>query len=203
MANFNQWLQNNGITHNLLFVVVGGNTYEVKDALKEQGARYIKGLGWYFNEEQAKEVKLEAPYELFQVKTTDVIEDFNPYGYGCPYIKDEWTKKIKDLCKEKKDTEEPAEVADSTFYEGEIGQRIRKIPVVLKSSRIISTDWGSTNLYTFEDGTHIFVWFTQSDIGLCFGIGAELTLSGTIKDFKEYNDVKQTILSRCIIKERE
>ena len=46
------------------------------------------------------------------------------------------------------------------------------------------------------------IWFTQSEAGLDMAPNTEITLSATVKDHKEYNGVKQTYLSRCIIKER-
>ena len=58
-----------------------------------------------------------------------------------------------------------------------------------------------STIFTFDYNGNSLVWITTSDKNI--HIGDTILLTGTIKDYKEYKGIKQTYLSRCIIKEEK
>ena len=86
-------------------------------------------------------------------------------------------------------------------YIGEIGERIRNQTAIFKSVRGFNGAFGWTNIFTFNIGENVLVWFTQKDLNLEKGMAIDLT--GTIKKHEEYREVKTTVLTRCIIKSIE
>ena len=73
------------------------------------------------------------------------------------------------------------------------------------------TQYGTMNVYTFvDDDGNVYVWKTSKDMGYCVNgywqvseKGSRLTLTGKIKDHKEYKGVKQTMLTRCKYQQME
>ena len=62
--------------------------------------------------------------------------------------------------------------------------------------------WGTVTMYchTFKDvDGNKFVWKTERGLGLAYG--QPVMVKGTIKDHKEYDGEKQTVLTRCRIKD--
>lgn len=54
-------------------------------------------------------------------------------------------------------------------------------------------------LYSFKDADgNVFVWKTSK--GLAIENDTQVRVTGTIKEYSEYKEVKQTILTRCNIK---
>jgi len=157
--------------------VVLGDTYSIKDTLKELGARYHGGFGWYF--EGTAEVPVE--YNCFILFWEDVI---NTYGE----LKN--NEEIKQYIKEQ--TTEPSK----SEFQGIVGQKIDKDVTVW---RVIdfSGRYGVSHMHIFQDvGENVYVWTTTTKK---LPQGDVIRLTGTIKDHKEYNEVKQTILTRCKI----
>ena len=91
-----------------------------------------------------------------------------------------------------------AEGPSLSEYVGEVGERLRNLTAVFKSVRGFSGMYGWTNIYTFQRGEDILVWFTAKDLDLEKGTVVDLT--GTVKKHEEFREVKTTQLSRCIIK---
>ena len=58
--------------------------------------------------------------------------------------------------------------------------------------------YGYTFVYTFTSEDYVFVWMTAKNLDLPAGSTVDLT--GTIKKFDEYLGVKQTHMSRCVVK---
>ena len=191
------WLAKYGMEGENLYVVAGGNTYHIKDKLKDAGARFYQGLGWFFNAEtKPADDFLTEPY-FFYHTTFDTMFDWNCYNKTA-YIKsgaiDNMEKEIKAI-----KTEANAKTSNSHHY-GQIGDRIKKAPAVFREVRTINNDWGGSLLYTFAIGDDIFTWFTQAMIDEDINPGDAIILSGTIKAHTEYDGVLQTQLNRCIVK---
>lgn len=85
-------------------------------------------------------------------------------------------------------------------YIGEVGKRIT---VELASGNLITsfeTQYGTTMVYRFIDTSdNAITWFASKCID-CENIHS---ITGTIKEHREYNGEKQTIMTRCKIIERE
>lgn len=196
--NKKTWLEKYGLAE-FLFIVAGANTYGVKDKLKEAGARYYNGLGWFFtleNKDKMETLNLPDVYFLYQVKFDDMFY-WNDYGTAAYFKEGALTEMQNDI-----DAIVKAKNADATKskHYGEIGERIRKVEATLEDVKNISGEWGSSMLYTFKIEDNVFTWFTQSIIDSKIQSGDKCILSGTVKAHTEYAGVPQTQLSRCIVK---
>lgn len=82
-----------------------------------------------------------------------------------------------------------------SMYVGEVGQRTT---FELTSDKVVSYDgaYGTSYMYFFKDSeNNVFLWGTTKDIDL--EKGETVSLVGTIKEHKEYRDIKQTVITRC------
>lgn len=168
-----------------VYLVAGGNTFNIKDELKERGGRFNPEFNWYFT----KKTEIPDGYELVEVKFDDVY-DWNPL-----------TKRIelKENAKEIADAAKAQIVTNSASeFIGEIKERMRDLKVVLTNARAVSSAYGESTMFTFKQEENILVWFTScppSDEDAI--VGHEYFLTGTVKSHKVYNGEKQTYLNRC------
>lgn len=84
------------------------------------------------------------------------------------------------------------------FESGFVGEEGAKVEASAKLVRIgwFETKFGGTNVYTFEDSSHnLLVWKTGKGLGI--EVGDYVTISGTVKEHKEYRGDRQTVLTRC------
>lgn len=103
----------------------------------------------------------------------------------------------KDLERRERDAARNADhesaVKNSEFVGG-IGERLT---VATKKAELVTsweTQFGWTSLYKFVDNDgNVFVWYASREINVADG----MKIVGTVKDHKEYNGVKQTVLTRC------
>ena len=169
----------------LIWLVGGGNTYEIKDQLKELGCKFNPAFGWY----STQPVDIPAGYGMTNIKFDDA------YTWFPLSKKFDLNPKAKELADAAKATLEPESHSE---YIGEIKQRLRDLQVTLSDIRAFDGFYGTTTIYTFVCGEDVLVWMTSS----CKDIekGDHILLTGTVKEHKEYRGVKQTILSRCIVK---
>lgn len=90
-----------------------------------------------------------------------------------------------------------AEKETITYY-GNIKDKIKDLKVTGRCVACFDTMYGVSKIYRFTDTeNHVFVWKTGTDIeckedGTFTGI-----VKGTIKEHREYNGEKQTVLTRC------
>lgn len=167
-----------------IYLVVG-NTYEIKDELKERGGRYNPALNWYFTD------KVEG-YTLAEVPFDDVYE---------------WRPMVKsfELKENAKETAAAARIAampeSKSEWIGTLKERMRDLAVVLTGARECNSMYGISTLYTFEQNENHLAWFTTSVPKVKMVVGHSYLLTGTVKKFDERDGVKITQLNRCILKE--
>lgn len=180
------WLQKNGFNaEGKTYVIFGDDTYSIKDYLKAKGCKFNPTLKWH------SPVALSLP------------EDFGIIEFSFDELA-EWDEDCMEVCYfedakakvERKIRE--AEGPSLSEYVGEIGERLRHLTAVYKSCRGFMGVYGWTNIYTFQCGEDVLVWFTAKDCELEYGTIVDLT--GTVKKHEEFRGVKTTQLSRCIIK---
>ena len=118
--------------------------------------------------------------------------------------KAEAERKAKEEAKRKAEEERLAQRAISQHI-GQIGDKI-EIDVTLDHSAWFEipsfAGYGSDtmHIYTFmDDKGNALIWKTQK--GLMFEKGTRVHLTGTIKDHGEYDHQRQTILTRCKVRE--
>ena len=167
---------------------VMGDTYAIREELKKAGAKFCRELGWHFAEQNPA-------YPCIRISAADVISDNPTWSYGKPHLAfredtQEIVKRMTALPKK------PSE------YVGEVGKRIT-LDLTVKKTREYDLDYGwygttmFVNIMEDPDGNTV-VWKTSSWLGQ---EGQTYTITGTVKDHSEYNEVKQTVLTRCKVKE--
>ncbi len=172
----------------LIWLIGGGSTYEIKDQLKEMGCKFNPAFGWYCSHE----FDVPEGYGLISINFYDV---YVWYPLSKRFDLKDNAKEIADAAKAKLEPESHSE------YMGEIKERLRDLEVTLTAARSFEGFYGTSFIYTFEYNENVLVWITNSCKDL--EVGDNVILTGTVKDHKVYKNVKQTILSRCIIKKEE
>lgn len=169
------------------YLVYGDDTFVIKDELKRLGARFDPTLKWFF----ANEVALPAGYKLCEM-SFDELYTYNPQTKWAEFKEDAKaivSKRIAEL----------KGPSTSEYYPGVEKERIHNITAKVSNIRGFEGAYGYTFVYTFTSENYVFVWMTaKSDINVTNGDTVDLT--GTIKKFDEYLGVKNTYLTRCIIK---
>jgi hypothetical protein len=170
--------------------LISGNTFEIKDWIKERGGRYNPALNWYFT---GNSNQLPEGYEYIAVPFDDLYD---------------WYPRVKriELKNNAKEIAEAARIAaipeSKSEWVGEVKQRMRDLKVTLSSARACSSAYGTSIMFTFDYNGNTLIWFTscppdEEDAV----VGNEYLLTGTVKKHDTYRGVKQTYLNRCILKE--
>lgn len=170
--------------------IVLGNTYPIKDELKEKGAHYNSVLGWYFDHNTSD-------YPVERVEKDSFMEQNDAGEYEIFWSKaKELIDKIKSDYKEKH-TPPKVEKQSNSRWIGEVGQKITKKVTLKKVYTFISSFTGDLmGIYKFESKSgSVLIWKTTDRDDLEEGNRYELT--GTIKEHSEFRDEKQTVLTRC------
>lgn len=93
------------------------------------------------------------------------------------------------------ETERVAKTPRNNEYVGQVGDKIPPTKVTVVRTRVISGQFGATQIVTMEDGNgNTLVWFNNSAHDL--EEKQELTITGTIKKLDDFNGRKQTHLTR-------
>ena len=172
------------------YLVYGDDTFAIKDKLKELGARFDPTLKWFFS----KEVELPEGYKLCAM-SFDELYNYNPQSKWAEFKEDAKaivSRRIAEL----------KGPSTSVYYPGVEKERIRNITAKVDSIRGFEGMYGYTSVYTFTSGDYVFVWMTSKcDLGLA--VGETVDLTGTIKKFDEYMGIRNTYLTRCVVKKVE
>ena len=176
-----EWLEKNGFSAEGTYVLTG-ETYSIKDQLKDDGWKFDKVLLWH-----------KADPGLYDERAIfipiDEIISFSAWGVGA--YKEGAVEYIKGILHK---DDEPVE--ESEWFDGD---RVSKVDVTLVKKGSFMGRYGLSYIYTFRDeDKHVFVWFTSKDIDI--EAGDAVVLSGNVKDRKEYEGVHQTIVTRCTVK---
>ena len=90
--------------------------------------------------------------------------------------------------------------ADASEYVGEIKDKITFEVANGDCVSIIDSPYGESYLYKFIDTEgHVFMWSTSKSLKL----DAIESITGTVKDHREYNGIKQTWITRCKVELRK
>lgn len=193
-----EMLMDMGFSTNGKAYVVIGNTYEIREELKNLGARYNSEMKWFFSEPTDK-------YPTIEIDYTEVLDVYPEYGTMS------WKHgyEVSDVVKSHIVT---STVETESNYVGTVGKRED-----FEVTYIGSKEWETTfhyqtttqYLHKFEDadGNQI-VWktnypfwyeFTEEN-GYThykrFEVGTKVTIKGTVKEHSSYNNQKQTVLTR-------
>lgn len=177
--NLKVWFEKNGFSEDGFTYCAIGNTYSIKDLLKENGFRYNSYLSWHRSE----------PFDM-------------PIGYGMVTLSFDDIYTWNPMTKTATQKMEDKELQNKYFYEesksefmGEEKERLYDLSAILTSIR--ETSYGLMYSFLVED--NVLVWFTSKELD--FEEGAAVTLTGTVKRHDQYHGVKTTYLNRCIVKQ--
>lgn len=183
-----KWLKDNGFSKDRKTWIVAGNTWAIKDELKEAGAKYNGLLGWHFDHDP------EA-WPTFIVTTDDVcFTGLDGHLFWATYCD------VADLIKELQIKHAPKKETCSEYI-GTVGEMLTATVKFLRAYTYKThfSYQGETNfIYKFIDADdNILIWKTSRGLRLDEGDTCEIT--GKVKEHSEYNGDKQTVLTRCKI----
>lgn len=154
-----------------------------EEFVRASKARYTRWWGWYWPS----------------------CEKLPPvYPYGIEFIKLDWDKVSADG--ERLLPEGQVERAVSSVlykptnseHQGKVGERLDLILKVNKAIKI-ETNYGTSTMHVMSDyDGNTYIWSTTSKT---LTVDNEYEVRGTVKAHSEYHGDKQTILTRCTIKE--
>ena len=182
VAEQNLHTQNKYGNENVDAYIVLGNTYDIKDELKEAGAKFSPELRWVLPTEPT----WLTTHSYVKVSVADIFTISDGYFV------------LRDDIRKFRNALEPVRGE----YIGKVGQRLS---VTATLTRAIPYDASFSYqrrimgyIYIFEtaDGNTL-VWKTTSAL---LDTGKEYDIVGTVKEHSEYNKVRQTVLTRCKIK---
>lgn len=155
-----------------------GETFEKKEELREAGATYTRLWGW----------------SIAGGKEVPEIDGLEPVRLDWSLVGGEDGKCYNEEVI--KNAVEPLLYgAGKSTHQGEIGERLRNIPVVVVSCNQFTSNFGDKNVITFEDEyENVYVWFTTTR---SLETGTRWILTGTVKAHNIYKGTAQTTLTRC------
>lgn len=224
-----KFFADNGFNSDGKTYVALGNTYEIKDELKEKGFRFNKiAKSWTCDHVvdgvETAEISVEEVYysdfagvydwtnnkKVFfidgELVDESVIEDMD-FGFT-------WEWAFEYIVKQKNAERAKDDHPYESQYIGNVGD---KVEVVLTIDRVVECEFHPVSYKTITSYLYIMhdekgnkvnwkssegIWKKTGDHyeGM-YGEGDKVTLKGTIKELSSYKGEKQTVLTRCKVKE--
>ena len=160
--------------------VVLGDSYSIKDELKEKGFKYDPILKWHG--------PAAASYKTVKFTFDDI------YTWNDKYANGNYKETCYELIAERIKSAEISE-GNGDFI-GEVKERLRKLEVKLISRYESHSAYGFSECLNFDDANnHHFTWWT----GTCpqINVGDTIILTGTVKAHDTYKGKNITVLTRC------
>ena len=182
-----EWLKKNGFNENGdTYVLIGLDSYSIKNELKEAGWKYNQTLRWHSPSPRGYEEN------VYKINWT---EAYTSSIWGEMYPIQGVQQKIDNVIKE-------AMPASTSEWIGEKGDKILNLPVTLVSIRGFQGKYGFSQVIKFKtEEENVLTWFTTVNIKIAEGDNC--VLSGTIKSLDTYNNEKITVMTRCKLSEVE
>jgi hypothetical protein len=182
-----EWFEVNGFSEYGVTYLVLGNSYPIKDTLKEEGFKFSPLLRWHAD--NCDFVLPEGCYYK-ELQFEDVFTWSEEENVA--FMKEGAREKIEEIFNPK--------VVYNSDYVGEIKERIRDIPVEVRAIGGFDSAYGYKWVYTFidEDG-NLYTWFTTAQQTVT--LGDRVILTGTVTAHVEYKGARTTQLNRCVLKE--
>ena len=182
-----EWLAVNGFSEYGVTYLVLGNSYPIKDKLKDAGFKFSPLLRWH-SDDRSFELPEGCEYRELHYEEIFIWNEEENITF------------MKEGAREKIDLIFNPPVESNSVYVGEIGERLRNILVEIRNITGFDSAFGYKWVYTFEDEKgNLYSWFTTSQQSV--SIGMKVILTGTVKAHVEYKGAETTQLNRCRIEE--
>lgn len=182
-----EWLETNGFSEYGVTYLVLGNSYHIKDALKEAGFKFSPLLRWHY-----KDCTFALPEGCYykELKYEDIFTwDDNA---NVTFMKEGAREAVEEIFNPK--------IEYNSDFVGEIGERIYDQQVTVRSIGGFGSAYGYKWAYTFEDNSgNLFTWFTTVQQSVLNG--SVVSLTGTIKSHVTYKGARTTQLTRCKLRD--
>lgn len=186
-----EWLEREGFNAEGTTYLVLGNTYEMREGLKDNGAKFNHILGWHMADPKHFDV-VSLNVEQVTCRTWDGRYD---------YERDPEIEAL--ITKLKEDAEHELKVRRGEHiseYIGTVGER-REFKCKFVGGFTYETHYsfyGEVNhIYKFEDETgDVIVWNTSSYLPDKVEENEECRFTATIKEHSKYKGEKQTVIAR-------
>lgn len=181
-----EWLKTNGFNAAGSTYLVIGYSYSIRDELKKAGFKFSPLLRWHCGSDRLALPKSCSYHELH-------FDDYFIWdeNAGASFMREGARDKIETIFNPVVETR--------SQYVGEIGDRLRLVPMRTSSIAGYECEYGYKWIYTFEDDNgNFYSWSTTSQHPLSVGMNCFVT--GTIKDHLNYKNIPTTQLIRCHIK---
>lgn len=167
--------------YNDFVTIFKGNTYDVKDWLKEHDAKYNKAMGWYIPGDKLVPEVFPGDIEPIRLTWEQISNGDEP--------------KSESEIKEVVDSIVYAGVSNSQFV-GAVGDKVAAYVTCEKVVNLMGY-YGPSTMYTFhDDKENVYVWTTTSEKQE-IEVDGKYIISGRVKDHKTFRGVAETILTRC------
>lgn len=177
-----KWLSDNEFTKEGKTYVITGDSYSIKDDLKENGFRYNPVLKWH---------KADPGNYKDRVVEIDINDIAEASAWGeYHYLTSAQSFVAQKIAPEQEETA-PSE------WVGTVGDKIA-VTVTFVRKGWCDNRFGGSNIYTFRDtdGNEI-VWFTS--VLMDKEVGDTFNIKATVKAHNEYKGKKNTVISRAKI----
>lgn len=179
-----EWLRYNGFSVKGVTYLVLGNSYSIKDALKNAGFKFSPLLRWHA---ETGDFKLPETCSYYILNYDEVFEWDEETGTS--FMRAGARDRIEQIFN-------PPEEISRSQYVGEVGERLTDIPAFIRNIGGFDSPYGYKWVYTFEDKNHnIYTWFTT--IQQPVSLGRSVILSGKVKTHGEYKGARTTQLTHC------
>lgn len=184
--NKKKWLLENGFNENeITYIYSGSDSYFIKAQLKEDGYKFNSILLWHKSTKDEKYIN-----NLIEVNFNDIAEWS---AWGQAHYLSTAKEFINNLLDE-------AKAPSASEWIGEIGERLKKIPVTLVGKYSYEGRYGMSQVIKFQDeNQNLLTWFTA--VYIPYEIGDSCLLTATIKEHSEYKGEKSTIITRAKLEE--
>ena len=171
--------------------IVLGKTYDIKEDLKAAGCRWHNLLGWHFDHSNNG-------FDCFELS----IDEVTTLSYAGEYIWNAYSD-VVDYVNEKREQYAPEKPVSVSTFIGKPGDKVA-LKVTLQHVFTYTTHFTYMGelayIYKFKDEEgNLIIWKTSKSYKINDGWTGEIT--GTVKEHSEYNDEKQTVLTRCKLKD--
>lgn len=176
------WYLQNGFNEKGITYVVYGDSYSIKEQLKEAGFKFNPTLKWHG--------AAPADFNTFELRFDEI------YTWDDQYATANLNTDAWEVLEEKRKSAEIFS-SDGDFI-GEVKERLRNLTLRLISRCKSEGYYGQSECLNFEDNdNHYFCWWTGTRPSV--EIGETVIVTGTVKEHETYKGKKITVLTRCKI----